>query len=122
MSDRIQTDKILFSGEDMIDAYQTQLLVEVNMETAYRKALTLYNEISVTDKWEGTSKDAFQAFLHLMLQFHGALINADVPNGSKLNITYNFCERSKEAFRECHSNIMDFPDNSEVLKEMEKIQ
>ncbi|MDD6571054.1 MAG: hypothetical protein PUF12_01575 [Thermoflexaceae bacterium] len=123
MADRERESQIyLFDKTNMIEAYQAQLSITAHMETSFRLAMEIYNELETTDLWQGKSKEEFQAFFHLVMQFHGALINAQVPNGSELKITHNFCREAQEAFRECYRNMMDFPSVSEVLNYLGGIQ
>lgn len=91
--------------EDLTSAQQS-------LQAAYDGANQLQSQIKGND-WEGQAKKEMQAYMDLLLQYHGALIGK--TNGS------NPVQEGLDALKQLENNLSAFYSGCEAFQKLEKI-
>lgn len=96
--------------------------INENTIAAFNLSKSFFDNLVDTESWKGTSKDTFQAYYHLLLQYHGQLIGETVASIG----TMNPVSVDGDPFREAHkalsdlfSNMYEFTDNCQAYKRLE---
>lgn len=106
---------------DLIGLYQKQGEIKAQLKHTYAKAVAVYNDISSTRCWTGKTKKAMLAYLHLIIQMHGALIGETMEDGD-YRVDCDCMEEPRRAFRDAEMNLSSLPELSACLRELEEIQ
>lgn len=91
-----------------------------DLRNVYDEARTLYEEIHNTQEWKGKAKQRMESFLHLVLQFHGVLIQAEGIADSDYNLEHNFIKEAGQAFEQAMRG-MDTLQEEELLRRLDEI-
>lgn len=99
---------------------QKQEEMETELRNIYDEVRALYEEIQNTQEWKGKAKQRMVSFLHLVLQFHGALIRAEGIADSDYNLKHNFIKEAGDAFEQAMKG-MDALQDAELLRRLDEV-
>lgn len=113
-------DRHLIRRDSFHYGMQMQEEMETELRNVYEEARTLYEEIQNTQEWKGKAKQRMESFLHLVLQFHGALIQAEGITDSDYSLKHNFIKEAGEAFEKAMKG-MDAMQEAELLRRLDEV-
>jgi hypothetical protein len=117
-------EKLVLDSDKFEELVKNTTLMNQNLMKAYQLGKEFLDMLLVTDQWTGKSKEEFQSYLHLVLQYHGQLIGEKVPSIGKVKtakIKGNTCEVALETLQELNRNMDQFTGNCKSYQELERI-
>lgn len=114
----------LFNYSNLQDLFNRTKQMNESLLTAFEESEKFFDSIINSTKWKGRAKEEFQAFYHLVLQYHGQLAGKTVKavgTVSTVQVEHEPCAMAIEALNKLLINLDSFTDNSQCYKNMESI-
>lgn len=117
-------EKLVLDSDRFEELEKNTLQMNENLKKALLLGKDFLNMLQVTDQWNGKSKEEFQSYLHLVLQYHGQLVGEKIPSIGKVKtakVNGNTCEVALETLQKHNRNMDQFTGNSKSYQELERI-
>ncbi|WP_033165533.1 hypothetical protein [Clostridium sp. KNHs205] len=117
-------EKLVLDSDRFAELEKNTSQMNENIEKAFQLGKEFLAMLQVTDQWKGKSKEEFQSYLHLVLQYHGQLIGEKIPSIGKVKtakVNGNTCEVALETLQEHNKNMNQFTGNCKSYQELERI-
>jgi hypothetical protein len=117
-------EKNLFNRDKFEELKKDTILMNDSLSLAFQHGKKFLEMLVDTKLWAGKSKDEFQCFFHLVMQYHGQLVGEEVislGNVSTASIKGKPCEIAKDTLTNFNQSMDQFTGNCESYQELEKI-
>ncbi|WOO36585.1 hypothetical protein R2R35_22790 [Anaerocolumna sp. AGMB13020] len=117
-------EKLVLDRDRFVELKNNTSQMNDKLEKAFQLGKEFLAMLQTTDQWEGKSKEEFQSYLHLVLQYHGQLIGEKMPAIGKVKtakVNGNTCETALETLQEHNRNMDQFTGNCKSYQELERI-
>lgn len=114
--------KYVFDYEQLGALLENTKTVNENLTSAFGLSKEVFNGLVDTIFWKGLSKDQFQAYYHLIIQYHGLMIGESVPSVGQVKsagLKGDPCQEAQNALKELIANMDEFFNNCGIYKELE---
>lgn len=117
-------EKKLFNRGVFGELENDTILMDESLKLAFKYGKEFLDMLVDTKLWTGQSKDEFQCFFHLVMQYHGQLVGevvSSVGNVSTTKINGKACKIAIDTLTDFNRSMDQFTGNSESYQELEKI-
>lgn len=117
-------DKFLFDRDCLEDFKNHTDSINNSLENAFQTGKGFLEMLAATNLWAGQSKEEFQCFFHLVMQYHGQIVGETVPSIGKIStakVNGKSCEIALDTLTELNRNMDEFTGNCRSYQELEKI-
>lgn len=117
-------DENLFDRDKFEELKNNTSLMNDNLMKAFQQGKEFLDLLVETKLWTGQSKDEFQCYFHLVMQYNGQLVGEKVPSVgiiSSAKVKGKPCEIVLDTLKDFNRSMDQFTGNCGSYQELEKI-